>query len=360
MESGKNTMLAARIHKPRDMRLEQVSFPPHPKRGEVLIKVVASGICGSDLHIFKYARIGDTVVESPLIIGHEFVGIVEDLGEEPFDGNHDLLKRGARVAVDPARPCGWCEMCQKGNPNLCLNLQFCGNYPCDGCFCEYMIVPSRCCFPVPPEITDEEAVLLEPLGVAIHAIDLANIKIGDSVAILGAGPIGLLILQIAKLSGADPIFISDKFNWRLSAAAEFGAVPINCDSEDVKKVIMRETKGVDVSIEAAWGEESTNQAVDVVCNGGQVVLVGIPDDDKLLMRHSTARRKGLTILMCRRMKHTYPRAINLTKKSLVNLKKLITHKLPLSKINEAFSLNLNYGDNVIKVIVQNQTENNKN
>ena len=303
------------------VRSVQVSFPPHPKRGEVLIKVVASGICGSDLHIFKYARIGDTVVESPLIIGHEFVGIVEDLGEEPFDGNHDLLKRGARVAVDPARPCGWCEMCQKGNPNLCL---------------------------------------LEPLGVAIHAIDLANIKIGDSVAILGAGPIGLLILQIAKLSGADPIFISDKFNWRLSAAAEFGAVPINCDSEDVKKVIMRETKGVDVSIEAAWGEESTNQAVDVVCNGGQVVLVGIPDDDKLLMRHSTARRKGLTILMCRRMKHTYPRAINLTKKTKVNLRRLITHKLPLSKINEAFSLNLNYGDNVIKVIVQNQTENNKN
>lgn len=359
MESLKNTMLAARIYEPLDMRLEQVNFPSNPKRGEVLIKVAASGICGSDLHIFKNARIGDTLVESPLIIGHEFVGIIERVGDEPFDGNHDLLKPGVRVAVDPARPCGWCEMCQKGDPNLCLNLQFCGNYPCDGCFCEYMVVPSRCCFPVPSEISDEEAVLLEPLGVAIHAIDLASIKIGNSVAILGAGPIGLLILQIAKIVGADPIFISDKFSWRLSAAAEFGGVPINCKSEDVKEIIMRETNGVDVCIEAAWGEETTNQAVDVVRNGGRVVLVGIPDDDKLLMRHSTARRKGLTILMCRRMKHTYPRAINLTKKSRVDLKKLITHKFPLSQLVDAFNLNLNYADNVIKVIVKNQTENYK-
>lgn len=348
-------MLAARLHNPSDMRLEQVSFPPSPKKGEALIRVVKSGICGSDLHIFKNGRIGNTIVESPMIIGHEFCGVVENVGEEAYDGNYTLLKPETRVAVDPARPCNHCEQCKKGNPNLCVNLQFCGNYPCDGCFCEYLITPSRCCFPLTEEISDVEAVLLEPLGVAIHSVDLADIKPAYSAAIYGAGPIGLLILQIARLAGADPVFIVDKFDWRLKLAAEFGGVSINCYKEDPVKRILDETngRGVDIAFEAAWGEETNNQAAESVCNGGRIVLTGIPEDDKLLIRHSTARRKGLTILMCRRMKHTYPRAINLTRNKKVNLIKLVTHKFPLNDILKAFKLNLAYTDGVVKVIIEN-------
>lgn len=347
-------MLAARLHRPLDMRLEQVSYPRRPEKGEALIKIVSSGICGSDLHIYKNARIGDTVVETPLIIGHEFSGIVEDVWEDACDGNFSKLTAGARVAVDPAQPCGKCELCAKGHPNLCINLKFCGNYPCDGCFCQYIVVPSKCCFPLPDSINFIEGALLEPLGVAIHSINLAKIKPADSVAILGAGPIGLLILQVAKIVGAEPIFVSDRFDWRLKLAAEFGGIPINCDGEDVIKRIMDETRGrgVDVAIESARGEESNNQAVEIVRNGGKVVLVGIPEDDKLLIRHSTARRKGLTILMSRRMKHTYPKAINLVKNGRVNLMKLVTHRFPLSRIVDAFNLNLAYADGVVKVVIE--------
>jgi L-iditol 2-dehydrogenase len=291
MAAGEKTMLAARLHNPSDMRLEQVDFPPSPKKGEALIRVLKSGICGSDLHIFKNGRIGDTIVDSPMIIGHEFCGVVEEVGDDAYDGNYSLLKAGTRVAIDPARPCYHCEQCRKGNPNLCVNLQFCGNYPCDGCFCEYLITPSRCCFPLPEEISDVEGVLLEPLGVAIHSVDLAYIKPAYSAAIYGAGPIGLLILQVARLAGADPVYIVDRYDWRLELASEFGGIPINCEKESPIKRIMSETsgRGVDVAFEAAFGEETNNLAAESVCNGGRIVLTGIPEDDKLLIRHSTAR-----------------------------------------------------------------------
>lgn len=347
-------MIAARLHGPNDLRLDEVAAPVPPSKGEVLIRVLSSGICGSDLHLYKTARIGDTVVESPLIIGHEFSAVVEETGEDALDGNFQQLKKGMRVAVDPARPCWRCELCQRGHPNLCVNLQFCGNYPCDGCFCEYMLVHSRCCFPLPKEIDNDEGALLEPLGVAIHAIDLAKIKVGESVAILGAGPIGLMILALAKLAGADPIFVSDKLDFRLSLATELGGVTINAEKEDTVNCILSKTsgRGVDVAIEAAWGNPTSQQCAEVVRNGGRVVLVGIPEDDRLEIKHSVARRKGLTILMSRRMKHAYPRAIDMVLKKKINLKRFISHRFSLEKINDAFEINTAYRDGVIKIIIE--------
>jgi len=354
MGTGRNRMKAARLHAPYDLRIDEVAFPVPPSNGEVLIRILSSGICGSDLHIYKTAKIGDTVVESPLILGHEFSAVIEEVGEEALDGNSRPLKKGMRVAVDPARPCWNCELCKRGHPNLCVNLQFCGNYPCDGCFCEYMVVPSTCCFPLPDEIDDDEGALLEPLGVAIHAIDLAKIKLGESVAILGAGPIGLMILALAKMAGADPVFISDKLDYRLSLASELGGIKINSAKEDVVCRVLNETsgRGVDVAIEAAWGNPTSQECVEVVRNGGRVVLVGIPEDDRLEIKHSVARRKGLTILMSRRMKHTYPRAIDMVLKKKINLKRFISHRFPLEKINNAFELNTAYKDGVIKIIIE--------
>lgn len=347
-------MLAARLHAPKDLRLEEIPFPAPPSGGEVLIRVTASGICGSDLHLYKTARIGDTIVESPLIIGHEFCAVVEKVGDDAFDGNFNLLKPGMRVAVDPARPCWKCELCQTGHPNLCVNLQFCGNYPCEGCFCEFMVVPSRCCFPLPDEIDDAEGALLEPFGVAIHAIDLAKIRLGSSVAILGAGPIGLMILALAKMAGAGQIFVSDKFDHRLSIAEEIGAVTINCDGGNTVSRILSETKGrgVDVAFEVAWGNPTSQECVEVVRNGGRVVLVGIPEDDRLEIKHSVARRKGLSLVMSRRMKHVYPRAIEMVLRKKINLKRFISHRFRLNEIVDAFELNSAYRDNAVKIIIE--------
>ena len=177
-------MWAARLHGPRDMRVERVPRPAQPARGEVLVRVTATGICGSDLHTYVDGRIGDTVLQSPLVLGHEFAGVIEKLGPGVTG-----LKTGMRVAVDPAQPCHHCELCEHGHPNLCRRTHFCGLFPDVGSLSVFIKVPARTCFPVPDFIDDAAAAMLEPLGVALHATDLAKIKIGDRVAIIGAGPI---------------------------------------------------------------------------------------------------------------------------------------------------------------------------
>ncbi len=351
--AGSVTMRAARLHGPGDLRLDTVPHPGPPGPGEVLLRVAVTGICGSDLHSFLDARIGDTRVEAPLTLGHEFAGRIEAAGPNALDGLFAPIQPGLRVAVDPAQPCGRCESCERGLPNLCHHLQFCGNFPWGGSLCEWMRMPARCCFPVPEAIDDAGAALLEPLGVAIHAIDLARLRVAGSLAILGAGPIGLCLLQVARIAGASPIFITDRFPWRLELAERLGGVPVHCDRENPVARVLKETagRGVDVAMEAAWADASIEQAAGMSRLGGRVVLVGIPSDDRLELKHSTARRKGLTIALCRRMKHTYPRAIRLVESGAVDLQALISHRFPLERAAEAFALNAAYRDNVVKVMI---------
>jgi len=346
-------MLAARVHGAKDLRIEHIPQPGVADRGQVLLRVKTTGVCGSDLHSYLDARIGDTPIGDPLILGHEFSAVVEAVGPDSLDGHFQPLKPGARVAVDPAQPCGHCELCEKGHPNLCCHLAFCGNFPYGGSLCEWMLMPARSCFPVPRAIDDEAAALLEPLGVAIHAVDFAKLRVGCSVAILGAGPIGLLILQIARLAGADPIFVTDKFSWRLKLAQKWGGIPIRYDREDATRRVMEEThgRGVDVAIEAAWAEESVTQAAEMARFGGRLVVVGISGGNRLELKASVARRKGLTIVMSRRMKHTYPRAIRLAESGRVDLRSLISHRFPLQLAAEAFALNTAYRDKVVKVMI---------
>jgi L-iditol 2-dehydrogenase len=349
-------MTAVRLHGPADLQVEQIPHPGPPSPGQVLLRVTTTGICGSDLHSYKDARIGDVELKSPLILGHEFAGVVEAVGPGPdnLDGEGEALAIGARVAVDPAQPCWRCEMCEQGNPNLCHRLHFCGSYPDHGSLCQWMHMPARTCFPIPERLDDAGAALLEPLGIAMHAIDLAKIRVADSVAILGAGAVGLMILQLARLSGAQPIYVSDKFPWRLELAQELGAIPIHCDQEDAVKAVQQATRGhgVDVAIEAAWADHSVQQAAEMVKMGGRLVLVGISEDDRLVLKHSTVRRKGLTIRMARRMKHTYPRAIRLALSGAIDLTSLVSHRFPLTQAPEAFALNLAYQDRVVKVMIE--------
>jgi L-iditol 2-dehydrogenase len=347
-------MFAARLHGPKELRVERVARPKAPGPRQVLLRVKATGICGSDLHSYLDARIGDTIVQSPLILGHEFSGIVEGVGSDSLDGQFEPLKPGTRVAVDPAQPCGRCELCEQGHPNLCRRLHFCGNFPDGGSLCEWMHMPARSCFPVHDSLDDSAAALLEPLGVAIHAVDLARIRVAQSLAIFGAGPIGLLILQVARLAGADPIYVVDQFDWRLELARRWGAVTVNFAKDNPLHRITKGTagRGVDVAIEAAWADHSIEQAAEVLRLGGRLVLVGIPGDDCLSMKHSTARRKGLTILMSRRMKHVYPRAIQLVQSGRIELAGLVSHRFPLQRAGEAFALNAAYQDNVVKIMIE--------
>ncbi len=349
---GEN-MMAVRLYGPRDLRVEQVAQPQAPGRGMALLRVSAVGVCGSDLHTYVDGRIGDWVVQTPLVLGHEFSGRVVAVGPDSHDGNFEELLPGTRVAVDPAQPCGRCTMCEQGHPNLCHRMHFCGLYPDDGSLCEYIVMPAHCCFPVPDSIDDAAAALLEPLGIALHAVDLAKLHVADSVVILGAGPIGLLCLQVARLAGAAPVYVVDQFAWRLELAAQYGAIPINFTQEDPVQAVMQATggAGVDVGIEAAWADHSVQQAADMARMGGRLVLVGIPGPDKLEMKHSTARRKGLTIRISRRMKHVYPRAIKLVENGSIDLAGIASHHFPLEKTPEAFALNVAYADQVNKIVI---------
>ena len=347
------TMPAVRLYGPEDLRVDQVPHPGQPGPGQVLLRVTAVGICGSDLHTYQDGRIGDTVVKQPITLGHEFGGVVEAVGPE-IEGDHSApLTPGTRVAVDPAQPCGHCELCELGHPNLCRRLHFCGLYPDEGSLSRYMHVPAHTCFPIPESIDHAGAALLEPLGVAMHAIDLAKIRVANSVAVLGAGAIGLYIVQLARLSGAHPIFVSDQFDWRLDCAANYGAIPINFKRDDPVAVVQQVThgRGVDVAVEAAWSDHSVQQAAEMARLGGRLVLVGIPGSDHIAFKHSTLRRKGLTLRMARRMQHTYPRAIKLADAGKVDLTGIISHRFPLKQAPQAFAMNLAYQDQVVKVII---------
>ena len=188
------------------------------------------------------------------------------------------LRPGQRVAVEPHVPCWRCELCEHGHPNLCPNHYFYGLFPEDGALRERMNVSARNCFPLPDSLSDEVGPLLETLGVAIHAIDLSKIRIGATVAVIGAGPVGLLITRLAVLAGASQVFAFDKFDWRLSVADAWGATyAYNVDDCDPADVVMDLTggRGVDVAIEAAWSDHSIQQAAEMARYGGRLVLVGI-------------------------------------------------------------------------------------
>jgi L-iditol 2-dehydrogenase len=259
-----------------------------------------------------------------------------------------------RVAVDPAHACGRCEWCQRGDPNLCPHIVFFGLSPTDGALCPYLHVPAEDCFPVPQSIDATTATLLEPLGVAIHTCDMAKVRLGESVAVVGLGTIGLSVLQLLVSGHAGAVFAADRLPWRAERAAQVGATAAFCNQQtDIVDAVLGATgqRGVDVAIEAASGSGALQQAADMLAPGGRLIVVGIDPDDQFLLRHSTARRKGLTIRMVRRMKHAYPRAIRLVQQGDVPWAKLVTHRFPLDRARDAFALNSDYHDGVIKVMI---------
>lgn len=355
MATTEQTQSAALLHGPKDIRPGTTPRPGVPGQCQALIRITRVGICGSDLHTYIDGRIGDTAPEGPFVLGHEFAAVVEAVGDDARDGNHQPLKVGQRVAVDPAQPCGRCELCLAGHPNLCPYHKFCGVWPTPGALQERLVVPADTCFPVPDTIDDETAVLLEPFGVGLHAVDLAHIRVGYSVAIIGAGTIGLCCAKAARLAGAAPLFVTDRLTHRLNVAQQSGATAINIDKNDPVSAVMRATagRGVDVAIEAAWSDSSAiSQAVDMLRPGGRLVVAGISGDDRLEFRHSAVRRKGVTIAMCRRMKHTYPRAVELVNSGRCKLDDLVTHRYDLGQSAQAFAAATDYNSGAVKVMVR--------
>jgi L-iditol 2-dehydrogenase len=317
-------MKVLRLYTAGDLRLIDEPLPTLAQ-DESLIRVTAVGLCGSDLHWLGDGAIGDAQLSQPLVLGHEFAGITPN---------------GSHVAVDPAIPCGECEFCREGNPNLCTALRFAGHSTQDGGLRENVAWQTCLLHSLPDSLTDIEGAMLEPLGVALHAVDLAHIRPGMSVGVFGSGPIGLLIVQLARVAGAVTVFATDILTHRLDAARSFGATStILADGQEANDIsVTTHGRGVDVAFEAAGVNAAVEAAIAAAKPGARVVLVGIPGNDRTEFTASVARRKGLTIKLSRRMKHTYPRAIQLAASGKIDLRSLVTHRFPLAKYQSAFSI----------------------
>lgn len=340
-------MKSLRLYGPRDLRLVEEAIP-QPQPDEALLRVRAATVCHSDIHYYRDGRIGDTVSTVPLVLGHEFSAEVIELPP-----GTEGLAIGDLVAVEPAVSCGHCRYCREGNPNLCQHLLFAGTPPLDGALREYVTYRPEFLIPLPRGFTAEEGALLEPLGVAIYAWDLGALRVGESVAIVGCGPIGLLVVQLALIGGATQILAVEPLAYRRDMAAKLGAIPF-APEDDLARCAADYTDGhgVDVAIEVAGTLAAQEEAARMVKRGGTLVLVGIPPEDQLQLTHHLVRRKGLTIHVARRMKHTYPRAIALVQHHMVAVKALATHEFPLALGDQAFRLVENYGDKVIKAIIR--------
>lgn len=330
-------MKVARLHAVGDVR---VTDEPEPRAGddETLVRVDAVGICGSDLHWFTEGAIGDARLARPLVLGHEIGGTI---ATGP--------RRGQRVAVDPSVPCWTCPPCRRGDPNLCVRIVFAGHGTTDGGLREYLAWPTRRVHPVPDSVSDEAIPVLEPLGVALHALDLAHQRVGQTVGVVGCGPIGLLTVQVAVLGGARAVIATEPLAHRREMAAGFGAVAVEPHDAVVVVADATSDEGLDVVIEVAGTDAAVDSAIDLVRPGGRVVLAGIPDDDRTTFRASVARRKGLTLSLCRRMKEMYPRAVALAGSKRVDLDGIVTDRFPLRDATQAFAAAVGRGGGKVLV-----------
>ena len=304
-------MNALRLHGVGDLRLHDEPEPV-PGDGEALVRVTAVGLCGSDRHWLVEGSIGDAVLERPLVLGHELAGVVES-GE----------RKGERVAVDPADPCERCDVCRSGRLHLCPNLRFAGHGTTDGGLRTVLAWPTRLLHPLPDSLSAPEGALLEPLGVALHALDLAPVGPGTTAGVFGCGPLGLLLVQLLAVAGAS-VVADDPLPHRLAAAEHLGATAPDGGA-------------VDVAFEVAGDDRALAAALEALRPGGRVVVVGIPDGDRTAFTASLARRKELTIALCRRMQPgDLPRAIRLADAGNVDLASLITGRYPLTAWEDAF------------------------
>jgi L-iditol 2-dehydrogenase len=322
-------MKGVKIHGVRDARVHDGLPEPVPAAGEVLVRVRAVGICGSDLHYYREGGIGSARIRDPLMPGHEVAAEVAGGTGEPCG-----LADGTLVAVDPAQPCGGCEQCLAGYPNLCPKVRFLGSPGVDGGLCEFLSVPAQSLFTVPAGFDAALTAMLEPLGVALHALDITRVRPMSGVAVLGGGPLGLMIAQVARVAGAGHVRLIEPIASRREAALALGADSVHADYREALDA--SNGRGEDYVIEATNSPDGPEEAAQVARIGGRVTLVGIPDGDCFTLSAANARRKGLILRFSRRMGHVFPRAMAIVAQGRVQLAPLASHAYPLARSPEAF------------------------
>lgn len=332
-------MIQMELVGPRQFEMSETDLL-QPAGNQILVKVKAASICGADMTIFE----GKTDLKFPLVIGHDFSGVVHEVGEKV-----DRLQPGNRIVVDPQRSCGKCHFCNQGLIRYCEHYAYMGK-AFDGAFQEFVLVEDRYCVLIPDNISHEEAALIEPFAVGLHAFEFLPCFIGDTVVISGCGPIGIALIQLAKSLGLNVIAL-EVIEGRREAAKKFGADivfdPI-ADKVKVKEQIRKEINGRNFFIEAAGNPQSLQGCIQYISRGGVLAMVGSCD---LQVNLREFLLKGLTFYGVRGGGGMYPRSVSLVSNGRFDLNSMISKHFQLVEIEDAIRFNITHKSEVIKVII---------
>jgi L-iditol 2-dehydrogenase len=316
---------------------------------DVLLRIGAVGVCGSDVHYYTDGRIGDLVVKYPEMTGHECGATVVAVGDQV-----KRVKVGQRAAVDPLITCGHCDQCLSGRENTCRHQAFLacpGQAP--GALAEYLVMPEQSCFPIPESMTMVQAALVEPLAIGLYAQRMAQMQAGAKIAILGSGPIGLSVLLASRAACDCKVYATDLLDERLEVARRCGANWAgNPKQIDVARAILEaEPQGVDFAFECAGEQETVDQGIALLKPGGTLLMIGIPAVDRVSLDIHPMRRKEIQFRLVRRQNHCTAPAIELVAKGAINVDQLATHHFSLAEAKKAFDLAADYRDGVVKAMV---------
>ncbi len=326
----------------------QTAEMPSLTTHQAVIRILQVGICGSELHLYRHGDIGGRTSLQPFVSGHECVGVVEQV-----DAEYSHL-RGQRVLVDPAIPCMKCQICLRGNYNLCPDIKFLGLPPTSGAFAEYLLHPASLLTLAPDTLSDDEAVLCEPFAIALHAVELAKPRPAQTAAILGSGAMGLCVLIILRSMGVKTLLCTDMVDDRLKMAESLGAeLCANPKCDDVEQTALEQTEahGYDMVFECAGSAQTYWQSARICTPGGRVIVIGSSSDGKMTFDNNVARRSGLDIRMVRRSRHTLQRATSLAQARGCGLQQLATHHFGIDEAERAFRLADEMRDGVIRAMV---------
>lgn len=326
-------MRTAVLVEPTEFELEDRPRPT-PGPDDVLVAVRDVGICGSDVHYYEHGRIGDYVVEDPLVLGHESAGEVVAIGE-----NVTGLAPGDRVALEPGVPCRRCAHCKRGDYHLCEDVRFMATPPHDGAFTEYVSWPADFAYRLPDSVSTAEGALCEPLSVGIHACRRGNVGTGDTVLVTGAGPIGLMVLEAARAAGATDVIVTDVVAEKLDFAADRGAdLTVDVTETDLETAVGEYTDGVgaDVVVEASGAEPSIRSTIDAVRRGGTVVLVGLASEAEVPFDVLEVIDNEIDVHGSFRYKNTYDAAVDLLADDEVDVEGIVDFESSLEDIDDAF------------------------
>jgi len=339
-------MRAAELTAPRTFRLTEMPIDD-PGPGEIQVRVQAVGVCGSDLHAFTEGAVGSTPNVYPMVLGHEPAGTIVQTG-----AGVTRLAVGDRGALEPALYCYHCEFCLSGHHNVCANIRFLSNPHHPGFFRELINLPAANFQPIPATMSFQEAALAEPLAIGMHSTRLTSMRPGETAAVIGAGPIGLLTIAALRAAGAGSLWAIEPLPHRRELARSLGAHAALEPSEAVAE-ILRATgqRGVDCVFDCAAAEQTTNQAIQLARNAGRVALTGIHSSPLVALDGSTMRRKELTLFNVRRSNHETGEALHLLEARPESFRPLLTHTRSLDRIHEAFAIASQYRDGVGKMIV---------